>query len=148
MPPHSYLQDDYILQWPDPHAHPHQIHENVREALTEFQSSRRVASQIQLDTNEDSFKSEQGALIFPIIQAGQFGIREEETVLQTLFRRVNAAAKQGSRKRPLFDLTSGYFSLYQPYQRIILGSRSVDCRIVAASPKVSLECPFVRMGFQ
>lgn len=134
MPPHSYLQDDYLLQWSNPDLHPHHIHEKVRAALTEFQSSRQVASQIQLDTNEDSFKSNQGVFIFPIIQAGQFGIHEEESVLQTLFRRINAA---GSRKRPLFDLTSGYFSLYQPYQRIILGSRGVDCRIVAASPKVS-----------
>ncbi|XP_006459614.1 hypothetical protein AGABI2DRAFT_184234 [Agaricus bisporus var. bisporus H97] len=135
--PHSFVQDDYILQWLDPQIHPHHIHEKVREALTEFQSSRRVASQIQLDTNEDSFKSKQRVFIFPIIQAGQFAIREEETVLQTLFRRVNAAAKQGSRKRPFFELTSGYFSLYQPYQKIILGSRSVDCRIVAASPKAN-----------
>lgn len=105
-----------------------------------------MASQIQLDTNEDSFKSKQRVFIFPIIQAGQFAIREEETVLQTLFRRVNAVAKQGSRKRPFFELTSGYFSLYQPYQKIILGSRSVDCRIVAASPKVSVVYAFVRVS--
>lgn len=67
-------------------------------------------------------------------------------MLQTLFRRVNAVAKQGSRKRPFFELTSGYFSLYQPYQKIILGSRSVDCRIVAASPKVSVVYAFVRVS--
>lgn len=137
MTPHSYVRDDYILQWLDPDTHPHCINEKAKDALIKFQTSRQVASQIRLDANGDSFKSDQRVMIFPIIQAGQFAIREEEITLQLLFRHVNAAARQGSRKRPLFDLTSGYFSLYQLYQRLILGSRNVDCRIVAASPKVN-----------
>ncbi|KAF9444461.1 CDP-diacylglycerol-glycerol-3-phosphate 3-phosphatidyltransferase [Macrolepiota fuliginosa MF-IS2] len=135
--PYSDIRDGYVLQWSDADTHPHHINKKVKNALLEFQSSRRIASQIQLDTNEDSFKSEQQIMIFPVIQAGQFGIREEEATLQLLFRHINAAAKQGPRKRPLLDLTSGYFSLYQPYQKLVLGSRNVDCRIVAAGPKAN-----------
>lgn len=135
--PFSIAKDSYLLSWPDSNTHPHDINEKARQALVAFQSSRQVASQIQLGTNDDSFKSEQGILVFPVIQAGQFGIREEESILRLLFRSVNAAVKHGSRKRPLVDLTSGYFSLYQPYQKLILGSRNLDCRIVAASPKAN-----------
>ncbi|KXN81217.1 CDP-diacylglycerol--glycerol-3-phosphate 3-phosphatidyltransferase, mitochondrial [Leucoagaricus sp. SymC.cos] len=116
--PHSILKDDYILSWPDNETHPHHIHAKAKDALLKFQSSRRV-------------------LLFPIIQAGQFDIREEELTLQSLFRSVNVTIKKGSRKRPLFDLTSGYFSLYQPYQKLILGNRNLDVRIVAASPKAN-----------
>lgn len=139
MTPHSCTRDGYILQWPDPDTHPHHLGVKAKNALVEFQSSRHAASLIQLQANEESFKSDQQILIFPIIQAGQFGIREEETTLQSLFRHVSASVKQGPRKRPLFDLTSGYFSLYHPYQKLILGARNVDCRIVAASPKVNLD---------
>ncbi len=136
MTPHSCVRDGYVLQWPDPDTHPHHLNEKAKNALVEFQSSRHAASQIQLQTNEESFKSDQQVLFFPILQAGQFDIREEETTLQSLFRHVGASAKQASRKRPLFNLTSGYFSLYWPYQKLILGTRNVDCHIVAASPKV------------
>ena len=38
-------------------------------------------------------------------------------------------------KRPLVDLTSGYFGLYEPYQELILAS-DVETRIIAAGPKV------------
>lgn len=41
-----------------------------------------------------------------------------------------------TRIRPLVDLTSGYFGLYQPYQEHILAS-DVATRIVAAGPKVN-----------
>ena len=40
------------------------------------------------------------------------------------------------KRRPLLDLTSGYFSLYTPYQNLILNATNLDCRIVASSPKV------------
>lgn len=71
------------------------------------------------------------ALLVPIIQAGQFNIREEESTFRSLFRNL------GHFSRPLLDLTSGYFSLYRPYQDLILKASGVDCRIVASSPKVN-----------
>jgi CDP-diacylglycerol--glycerol-3-phosphate 3-phosphatidyltransferase len=73
-------------------------------------------------------------LIFPIIQAGQFNIREEERCLSMLFGHLSTPAISAS-FNPSMDLTSGYFGLYNPYQELILRS-SIDCRIIAASPMV------------
>lgn len=72
--------------------------------------------------------------LIPLIQAGQFNIRDEETALKMLFEHLNAESKGN---RPLLDLTSGYFGLYKEYQDLILQSSNIDCRIVASSPRVS-----------
>lgn len=68
------------------------------------------------------------AAIFPVIQSGVLGIREEERCLDSLFDLVEP--------RDLVDLTSGYFALYRPYQDRVLASKG-DYRILAASPNVS-----------
>jgi CDP-diacylglycerol--glycerol-3-phosphate 3-phosphatidyltransferase len=85
--------------------------------------------------------SNQNVLLVPIIQAGQFGIKEEEWVFQELFSRLK---RFPDADRPILDLTSGYFSLYKPYQDLILNTPKVDCRIVAASPKAGYFCSFVK----
>ena len=78
-------------------------------------------------------------LIFPVIQAGQFGVREEENTLALLLKHVQLYGGE-SGQRPLVDLTSGYFGLYRPYQELILASKNVDTSINAASPKVGFVC--------
>lgn len=82
-------------------------------------------------------------ILVPVIQAGQFDIKEEETTLRQLFEHLQFAYKSlnSSSPRPLLDLTSGYFGLYKPYQDLILATSNVDTRIVAASPKVLLDFP-------
>ena len=86
--------------------------------------------------------SDGDVLIFPIIQAGQFGIREEERALSMLFSHLS---QQHSRKDdqhddgPLMDLTSGYFGLYKDYRELVLQA-NLRCRILAASPKVRTGC--------
>ncbi|TFK27472.1 hypothetical protein FA15DRAFT_586378 [Coprinopsis marcescibilis] len=124
---HSYLKEDYLVSWPHPNIHPHQIHDLVREKLHSLQSS--YISRQTLSTEE---QARSNALIFPLIQAGQFGIREEENVFSWLFKCLEKA-----KTRALLDLTSGYFSLYKPYQELILSSKNVDCRIVASSPEAN-----------
>lgn len=126
--PHSYHKEDYFLAWQDAN-HPHEIHSAVRHALTQFQTSR-----VNSTVSERSASPGKDVLIFPLVQGGQFGIREEEEAFQLLFQHI------GSQKnsRLLLDLTSGYFSLYKPYQNMILSAPNVDCRIVAASPQVRL----------
>ncbi|KAF9463914.1 hypothetical protein BDZ94DRAFT_1257747 [Collybia nuda] len=125
---HSYQQEDYTLQWPDPDTHPHHIHQKAEAAISAFQTSRRQSESAESD----------GVVIFPIIQAGQFNVREEETALWLLFHHLNSQSSQKppKTKKPLVDLTSGYFGLYEPYQDLILAS-DVKTRIVAASPKAN-----------
>lgn len=154
---HSYRHEGYTLRWPDPQTHPHHIHQKAEIALSTFQTSQRAtydahylsdptSGTTTLATQkQDVFSSGfDDVIIFPIIQAGQFNIREEETTLALLFRHLQlkqdsnanpAKPSKPSDSRPVVDLTSGYFGLYQPYQDLVLAN-DVDTRIVAASPKV------------
>ena len=117
----------YQLEWPCPETPPHNIHRKARKALSALQLPR---SPSQTDIGQEEI------LIIPVIQAGQFDIREEEDHLSQLFRCIDAYQSSASPlAHPLIDLTSGYFGLYKAYQNLILNSK-VDCRVVAASPKV------------
>ncbi|KAF8183446.1 hypothetical protein BJ912DRAFT_1120344 [Pholiota molesta] len=130
--PHTYTYDDYTLYWPNLDTHPHYFNSIAEEALSQFQ--KRHCTHSKQTSSNNSADSAQMPLLIPIIQAGQFNIREEESTIQLLFRHL---AKSSLNRRPLLDLTSGYFSLYTPYQNLILNSPNVDCRIVAASPKAN-----------
>jgi CDP-diacylglycerol---glycerol-3-phosphate 3-phosphatidyltransferase len=161
---YSYHHEDYTLHWPDPHTHPHHIHRKAEIAISAFQAAHRkktvpstpassdeshLSQDLDLTTPTQSKTNDKKVLLFPVIQAGQFNIREEESALALLFRGLinhNSAdpsvkstaetPKPQPHSRPLVDLTSGYFGLYKPYQDLILASPGVDCRVVAASPKV------------
>lgn len=140
--PYTYEHEDYTLHWPDPQTHPHQIHQKAQRALCDFQLSRRTPEPHTITKDVGAASSQysvefDNVLIFPIIQAGQFNIREEETALALLFRLLDSKMPETPTPiRPLVDLTSGYFGLYQPYQEHILAS-DVATRIVAAGPKVN-----------
>ncbi|KAF9061579.1 hypothetical protein BDP27DRAFT_1337896 [Rhodocollybia butyracea] len=149
MNPHSYVHGEYAVVWPDSETHPHGITEKAHKALTEFQESHRTSED---EKKEGSCRDSSNVLLFPIIQAGQFRVREEEKFFQFLFGHLKKSAMRAvlppvgsipggvssiSQERPMMDLTSGYFSLYKPYQDLILGTPQVAVRIVAASPKAN-----------
>ncbi|KAK0194007.1 hypothetical protein F5146DRAFT_925068 [Armillaria mellea] len=124
--PYSYQREDYILHWLDPNTHPHNFNAKLQKALSTFQERHRQSS---------IFRSAAGDVsLFPIVQGGQFGIREEETAIELLFKHLRSIS-QGP--RPFMDLTSGYFNLYKPYQDLLLTSPGVDVRVLAASPKAN-----------
>ncbi|KAK7006176.1 CDP-diacylglycerol--glycerol-3-phosphate 3-phosphatidyltransferase [Favolaschia claudopus] len=112
---------EYDISWPMPDIHPHHIHKTAELALASLQNRYRQLTA----KNSDA----ENITLFPLIQAGQFNIRDEETALKMLFQHLDTNAA-----RPLVDLTSGYFGLYKEYQDLVLQSTNVDCRIVAASP--------------
>ena len=138
---------DYVTIWPDADTHPHAIENKAQRALLSLQKVHRHASTASLVTSaekswSDGSGGEHDVLVFPVIQAGQFDIREEERCLSLLFRELSAQQRftmprTPSYDGPLVDLTSGYFALYKPYQTAIINS-GLACRILAASPKVSV----------
>ncbi|KAG6910082.1 hypothetical protein DXG01_013134 [Tephrocybe rancida] len=135
--PHSYQQEGYFLDWPDPQTHPHEIHEKAQSALATFQSSQRAAHEASVEQDMLSLNNKadsDSVVLFPVIQAGQFNVREEESALVLLFRSLNGQVAMGH--QPLIDLTSGYFGLYEPYQKLVLSS-DVSTRVIAASPKAN-----------
>lgn len=129
--PHSIICDEYELRWPIPDTHPHHFNSIAESAFTDLQRTMRERLLANMTSVRPS--SSQDVMLVPIIQAGQFNVREEEWLFQQLFQQTS---RLHPTKRPLLDLTSGYFSLYKPYQDLILGNHNVDCRIVASSPKV------------
>lgn len=140
--PYSVCRDDYTLQWSDYDTHPHQIHKKVQRALATFQQSylsSLAAERAPPGKDDNHTPLSQGleplVTVFPIVQAGQFGVREEEHVVELLLRNLDRYGQTSSR-RPLLDLTSGYFGLYRLYRDLILKSSSLDTRIVCSAPKV------------
>lgn len=133
----------YHIAWTDPKTHPHHIEEKAQRALVTLQDAYRLSSTFRTSTSP-STRSQNGSthdtLIFPIIQAGQFNIREEERALALLFNELSTAdhartSGTNAYGGPLVDLTTGYFGLYRPYRDLVLRSQFA-CRIVASSPKV------------
>lgn len=102
----------------------------MTQAISE-DASDPLVTKVDAGNHEDN----DNVLLFPIIQAGQFNIREEESTLSVLFRHLGRLSAFSPSQQPLVDLTSGYFGLYKPYQDLILANKA-DARIVAASPKV------------
>ncbi|KAG9226517.1 hypothetical protein CCMSSC00406_0005816 [Pleurotus cornucopiae] len=137
---YSYRHEDYTLDWPDASTHPHEIQSKAADSFTSFQARQKELSISRRTPSHSSSSSEEKVLLFPIIQAGQFGIREEEESLDLLFRHVASHSTpdtDNARQRPLMDLTSGYFGLNKRYQDLVLSSRGIDCRIICASPKAN-----------
>ncbi|KAJ7145065.1 hypothetical protein C8R43DRAFT_1012747 [Mycena crocata] len=122
--PHSVRESEYHISWPMPETHPHHIHNTAELALSSLQDTYRQRTPEQLDPTK--------VTMFPLIQAGQFNIRDEETTLKMLFTHLDTQST-----RPLLDLTSGYFGLYKEYQHLILQSSNIDCRILASSPRAN-----------
>lgn len=143
--PASSSGDDYSLYWHDSRIHPHNIEKKADLGLSTFQAMCRLGSTAclgNLDRMGD-FTGRRDVLIFPMIQAGQFGIREEERALSMLFHHLSEHHNSDSSGNnqyngPLVDLTSGYFGLYKDYRDLVLRS-DLRTRIIAASPKVRQE---------
>ena len=95
---------------------------------------KHLLSSLSLPSGEEQ-ANPSDVLVFPVIQAGQFNIREEEHTLSMLFDHL-ASREQRINEKPVMNLTSGYFGLSKQYQDLILKS-DVGCSIIAASPKVN-----------
>ncbi|KAF8895978.1 CDP-diacylglycerol-glycerol-3-phosphate 3-phosphatidyltransferase [Infundibulicybe gibba] len=149
IPPASGEQNlndtDYVFHWPDQSTHPHHFHAAAYDSFLALQKSYRDSSS---HNDKSGDINPESVFLFPIIQAGQFKIREEEEALRLLFDHLNLPEPPAppnsdipkptpSENRPLLDLTSGYFGLYQPYQDLILACDKFDARIIAASPEAN-----------
>ncbi|KAI0062368.1 CDP-diacylglycerol-glycerol-3-phosphate 3-phosphatidyltransferase [Artomyces pyxidatus] len=120
------------IMWPHSSCHPQHIEQPASQALLSLQQRYLTKNSLR----QTSIQGEDGeAFIFPVMQAGQFNIREEERCLHLLFSHL-APATQDTGAHPVLNLTSGYFGLYEPYQKLILQS-FVDTRVICASPEAN-----------
>jgi hypothetical protein len=116
----------YTLDWPRHDSSQFNFTNLAKQEISDFQTGVRNARRLE-DTSDQ-------VVVFPMIQSGVLGIREEERCLHTLFDLLDSGGLPGT---PLVEITSGYFALYGPYQDRVVTSKA-DYRIVAASPSVSL----------
>jgi CDP-diacylglycerol---glycerol-3-phosphate 3-phosphatidyltransferase len=86
---------------------------------------------------QEQLQREDSVVIFPVIQAGQFNIREEEECLRQLFHHLQAVDSRRTTYsfHPLLGLTTGYFGLFESYKDLILRSH-IPTHIICASPQV------------
>ncbi|EIW84762.1 hypothetical protein CONPUDRAFT_116933 [Coniophora puteana RWD-64-598 SS2] len=122
--------ESYQLRWPESSPEPSCVHAAAQKALTQLQADYLAPPTTASSPSEGSADD---VMVMPIIQAGQFQIREEERCLDMLFEHLSSGGGGGTAH---MDLTSGYFGLYEPYQRLLLRSR-VGCDIIAAAPKAN-----------
>ncbi|KAF9506815.1 hypothetical protein BS47DRAFT_1333634 [Hydnum rufescens UP504] len=144
----SYSSSDsqYHLSWRHPTAHPRNFEIAAETAIKALQDSHtkpnpRIVSPSVVIPESDPADVEHDTEIYPLIQSGVLGIREEECVLTRLFDHHLESSSQprasdSGRKKTMIDLTSGYFALYEPYQRRAL-CPGPHWRIIAASPKAN-----------
>ncbi len=130
LPPSSHSSAPYHLHWPDRHTHPHHLEPKAKRAPTELQSAWIEKSRARPPLSGTE------VLLFPVIQAGQFGIREEEQAVGLIFDRLAKHQTDDGSMSPIVDLTSGYFGLSKLYQSFVLQS-GVHTQLLCASPQVS-----------
>ncbi|GAA5999906.1 CDP-diacylglycerol--glycerol-3-phosphate 3-phosphatidyltransferase [Rhodotorula paludigena] len=76
-------------------------------------------------------------LLRPVLQMGPFALRHEtDTVVPAVFQAANALATAPGGARTTLDWTSGYFSLRDDYQKLVLDCKA-RVRIVSASPEAN-----------
>ncbi|KAI9446565.1 hypothetical protein H4582DRAFT_2166056 [Lactarius indigo] len=123
-----------MLHWPHSPMSPHHIEHQAGLALSSLQRHYKAKS----DNVQEQLQKEDSVLLFPVIQAGQFGIREEEDCLRLLYDHLGAADDRNTTSdfHPLLSLTSGYFGLSDSYKHLILSS-GVPTRIICASPEAN-----------
>ena len=129
------------LIWPTPSVHPRAFNAHALATLSAMQNAWRVSNASR------SRGAEADTWIWPVVQAGVLGVKEEERAMERIWEAIgssyrpegesdSASQEEPSTLRAKVDLTSGYFGLYPAYKRAIIDSPApVD--IIAASPRAN-----------
>lgn len=118
------------LYWHHPSIHPRSFAPHALATLTAFQNSWKTANTSRLR------RVDVDTWFWPVLQAGVLGLREEEKALEKVFEAVEQSSDNQANARVQVDLTSGYFSLYDTYKRLVIDSPA-PVRIIAASPQAN-----------
>lgn len=100
--------------------------DNIKKLLKNF-AKNDTDKPLLVDGMEK--RGEWDTVVFPLLQMGQYGIRQEEEVTATLLERLRAEER--------LHLASGYFNLPPRYTQALL--EAAGCvSILAASPQVGV----------
>lgn len=103
--------------------------DNIKQLLKNF-AKNDTDKPLIVDSDDGMEKrGEWDTVVFPLLQMGQYGIRQEEEVTATLLERLRAEER--------LHLASGYFNLPPRYTQALL--EAAGCvSILAASPQVGV----------
>jgi CDP-diacylglycerol--glycerol-3-phosphate 3-phosphatidyltransferase len=118
-------------------VHPHRIRPRGFAAFHELTTNWRLSDtdeKLTIETSPDQVS------VYPLIQAGQFDIRNEEGFLRRLLsyspHAPDSTKSEHSAEKPLMNLTTGYFNLHKPYQRLLLENPYMNAQVLVAAPLV------------
>lgn len=121
---HDIIRPGYHLRWNGGKTSPFATRFKAKEALLQLSQGKEP----------EKIVAEPGHVtLTPLIQAGLFGVRQEEQFLKRLLSSVC-----GSKSiRPAVHLTTGYFNLHAPYRRALLSNHNATFDLLVASPKAN-----------
>jgi len=100
-------------------------------ATKSMRSFMKKWSDVQQSPKDASFDT----TLYPLIQMGPLGIRQDERVtLNVLDHVLHHAAEQDGASKAF--ITSGYFNFEERYSKSIINSKAADVCLIAASPEV------------
>ena len=104
------------------------VSESVRE-LVRGDKNADWQSTSESGGNEEEEEEERDTAVFPLLQMGQYGVRQEEEATAALLGELAAGER--------LHLASGYFNLPPRYTNALLEAAG-EVSVLAASPQVSL----------
>ncbi|KAM0793541.1 hypothetical protein ACM66B_000978 [Microbotryomycetes sp. NB124-2] len=107
------------------------VHEKFEQLTTEWRSKPTSA---RTSTSSPGTTSTPDTVLRPTLQMGTFDIKQETDILvPSIFKLADSLAVVPNGWKTTIDWTSGYFSVQQRYQELVLASKA-QVRLVSASP--------------
>lgn len=100
-------------------------------ATKSIRSFMKKWSNVQQSPKDASFDT----TLYPLIQMGPLGVRQDERVTLDVLNHVLHATEQDGNSKAF--ITSGYFNFENRYSKTIINSKAADVCLIAASPEVS-----------
>ncbi|EIW68091.1 hypothetical protein TREMEDRAFT_40191 [Tremella mesenterica DSM 1558] len=124
------IHSSAALIWPTPSVHPRHFGPHALATLTALQNTWRTSNASR------SRRVDADTYVWPVIQAGVLGMREEEKAMELVWDAVRDKGLSPTKRNIQVDLTSGYFALFPAYKKSIINSPA-PVRIIAASPRAN-----------
>jgi CDP-diacylglycerol--glycerol-3-phosphate 3-phosphatidyltransferase len=114
---------------PDPVKDSKKFKQHAAKTICSFLKKWSNVQQLPKDSSYDT-------TLYPLVQMGPFGLRQDERVTLAMLEHIlHAKEQEGAAK--LF-ITSGYFNFEKRYSETIINSTAADVCLIAASPEVRL----------
>lgn len=114
---------------PDPVKESRQFKLHAAKTMRAF---LRKWSCVQHKPKDDSYDT----TLFPLVQMGPFGLRQDERVTLSVLDHVLHNNEQEGQSKVF--ITSGYFNFEKRYSQAIINTKAADVCLIAASPEVRM----------